>query len=209
MASARLVELVLLTALAAPLAAAAQGRTIYCCDVGGSPVCGDILPAACYGRGYRELSTSGTLRRYVPPPLTSEEIAERDEDARRRKEAEAAALKQRRLDQALLETYPSVKAIADRRDRALADMDRTIADLRVREKALITRKARFAQEAESYRGQNVPPDLAEDRRNVDGEIAAQRSIIDAKLRERESLRLRFEEDRRRYLELTAPASRPR
>ncbi|PKO55619.1 MAG: hypothetical protein CVU28_05810, partial [Betaproteobacteria bacterium HGW-Betaproteobacteria-21] len=87
--------------------------------------------------------------------------------------------------------------------------DRTIADLRVREKALLARKARFAQEAESYRGQNVPPDLAEDQRNVDGEIAAQRSIIEAKLRERESLRLRFEEDRRRYLELTAPASRPR
>jgi len=209
MASVRLVDLALLTALAAPVVATAQGRTIYCCDVDGRPVCGDILPSACYGRGYRELSTSGTLRRYVPPPLTAEEIALRDEKARRRKEAEAVALKQRRLDQALLETYPSVTAIADRRDRALADVDRTIADLRVREKELIARKARFERELGAYGGQKVPPGLAEDLHNVAGEIAAQRSIIDAKLRERELLRARFEEDRSRYLELTAPASRPR
>ena len=30
-------------------------KIVYCCDVGGQPVCGDILPAACYGRAYREV----------------------------------------------------------------------------------------------------------------------------------------------------------
>ncbi|HRG71572.1 MAG TPA: hypothetical protein PLH95_08025, partial [Thauera aminoaromatica] len=46
------------------------GASIYCCDVGGQPVCGDILPAACYGRAYREMSPSGIVRRTVPAPLT-------------------------------------------------------------------------------------------------------------------------------------------
>ena len=34
-------------------AQAPRARMIYCCDVGGQPVCGDILPEACYGRAYR------------------------------------------------------------------------------------------------------------------------------------------------------------
>ena len=53
------------------------GASIYCCDVGGQPVCGDILPAACYGRAYREMSPSGTVRRTVAAPLTPDEIAQR------------------------------------------------------------------------------------------------------------------------------------
>ena len=55
--------------------AQAGGRTTYCCDVGGQPVCGDILPAACYGRAYREMSPSGLVRRTVAAPLTPQEIA--------------------------------------------------------------------------------------------------------------------------------------
>lgn len=210
MAFAPRAKLALLAMLLVPISASAQGRTIYCCDVGGQPVCGDILPAACYGRGYRELSTTGVLRRYVPPPLTAEEIAQRDEEARRRKEAEAVALKQRRLDQALLDTYPNLAAITARRDRALAEIDRTIADLQMREKSLFERKAKFAEEAKFYQGQSLPADLASDLHNVEGEITAQRSVIAAKVRERELLRQRFEEDRLRYLELTSPAAtRPR
>ena len=206
MASALKAKFALLLLLCAPLVASAQSRSIYCCDVGGQPVCGDILPAACYGRGYRELSPTGVLRRYVPPPLTAEEIHERDEDARRRKEAEAIALKQRRLDQALLDTYPNVAAITTRRDRALAEIDRTIADLQLREKSLLERRTKFAEEAKFYQGQSLPADLASDLHNIEGEINAQRTVITAKVRERESLRHRFEEDRRRYHELTAPAT---
>ena len=211
MASLRVADLALLVALLAPLASVAQtsSRSIYCCDVGGQPVCGDILPAACYGRAYREISPFGTVRRHVPAPLTAEEIARRDEALRQRREAEAAALKQRRLDQALLETYPNAAEIEVRRDRSLAELDRTIADLRVRETELLARKARLAKEVESHRGRSLPHALVEDLLNVDGEIVAQRSIIDAKERERESIRQRFEEDRRRYHELTVPASLPR
>ncbi|MDV7395017.1 hypothetical protein RZS08_26770, partial [Arthrospira platensis SPKY1] len=83
-------------------AAQAGGRTIYCCDVGGQPVCGDILPAACYGRAYREMSPSGVVRRVVAAPLTPEEIARRSEAERQHRAAEADRLRQLRLDQALL-----------------------------------------------------------------------------------------------------------
>lgn len=204
MGSVRLVDLMVAAVLALPLLAGAQGagRTIYCCEVGGQPVCGDILPPACFGRAYREISPQGTVRRHVPAPLTAEEIARRDEALRLRREAEELALKQRRLDQALLDTYPSAAEIEVRRDRAVTELDRTIADLRVRENSLVEMKAKLAREAEGFKGRQLPTDLAENMHNVDGELAAQRSVIVAKIREREAIRLRFDEDRRRYLELT-------
>ena len=65
-----------LTVSSGTLAAQPAGAaSIYCCDVGGQPVCGDILPAACYGRAYREMSPSGIVRRTVPAPLTADELS--------------------------------------------------------------------------------------------------------------------------------------
>lgn len=211
MGSVRRAELALLIVLSVPLAASAQsaGRTIYCCDVGGQPVCGDMLPTACYGRAYREMSPAGTIRRQVPAPLTAEEIARRDEAIRQRKAAEAIALKQRRLDQALLDAYPSADEIEARRDRAVSELDRTIADLRLHEVQLLARKQVLTQDAAAYSGKTLPVELAENIRTMDAELAAQRSIIDAKQRERDAIKVRFDEDLRRYLELTDPAPRPR
>jgi hypothetical protein len=180
-------------------------RTIYCCEVGGQPICGDVLPAACYGRAYREISPQGTLRREFQAPLTAEEVARRDEELRRRRAHEAEVLKQQRLDRALLETYRDLGDLDARRDRALADLDRSIATLRQRETDLIERQRALIQEAAGQDARSVRQEISEDIRNIDGEIMAQRSVIDVKVREREAVRSRFDEDRRRYIELTAPA----
>jgi len=202
----RLADLGFAALLAAPLAASAQtssgGKTIYCCDIGGQPICGDVLPNACYGRAYREMSPQGVIRRQVAAPLTADEISRRNEDARLRAEADARLARQRRLDQALLDTYQSVADVDFRRDRALADLDKTISSLRVRETELVERRNRIAKETEPFQGRAVPRELAEDLDNANGELSAHRSVIDAKQRERESIRARFEEDRRRYIELT-------
>lgn len=209
----RRIEFLVAATLLLPLAAAAQGtgaRTIYCCDVGGQPVCGDILPTACYGRAYREISPSGTVRRNVAAPLTADEIAQRDAEARLRRAEEAERMKQLRLDQALLETYRSVEDLDGRRDRELADLDRTLRDLRARESDLLERQRRVIVDAQDLPRGTKDPGVVEDLRNLDSEILAQRSVIDAKLRERSAILDRFETDRRRYLELTAPAeSSPR
>lgn len=202
----------LLLALLVPAVAVAQSsgaqsssaKTIYCCDVGTQPVCGDILPAACYGRAYREISPSGTVRRVVPAPLTAEEIARRDAEERRRRAEDAQRLKQLRLDQALLETYRSLEDLDSRRDRELADLDRTLRELRQREAELLERQRGLIEEAARDAGGQPAAGVDDDIRSLDGEIVAQRSIIDAKLRERSAVLDRFEEDRARYLQLTSP-----
>ncbi|MBN8441974.1 MAG: hypothetical protein J0M28_09800 [Thauera sp.] len=198
-----------LVLLVPPMAVAQNGaRTFYCCDVNGQPMCGDVLPQACYGRAYREISPQGTVRREIAAPLTAEEIARRDEEMRRRRLLEAESLKQQRLDRALLETYRDLPDLDYRRDRALGELDRSIATLRARESDLVLRQRALIQESAAIESRTVREGIAEDIRNLDGEIVAQRSVIDAKVRERDAVRSRFEEDRRRYIELTAPSIKP-
>jgi len=193
----------MLGALPVSVQAQAGGRAIYCCDVGGQPVCGDILPAACYGRAYREMSPSGLVRRTVAAPLTPEEIAERAALERERRALEADRQRKLRLDQALLETYRSLEDLDSRRDRELRDLDRSIRELRARESELIARQHSLIAEATTTDKSEVAASLEADISVLDSEIAAQSSIIAAKLRERNAVVERFEEHRARYVELTA------
>lgn len=202
-------EIVLALALLLTSLPAGAAATIYCCEVGGQTQCGDVLPAACYGQGYREIGPQGTVRKKVPPPPSAEEVARRHAEAERRKEEETRVVKARRLDEALLETYQSVEDLDRRRDRALGEIDRALADLRVREEDLLQRRRNLLPEADGKRAQPTRAQ-AEALIDLDGELAAHRSVVEAKEREREAVRQRYVEDRERYLELKAagaPASR--
>ena len=205
------VTLALMGASLTPAAVLAQPpatRMIYCCDVGGQPVCGDILPEACYGRAYREVSPSGTVRRVVPAPLTPEEIAARDAEVNERRVEAALQLKQQRMDEALLETYRSLPQLDARRDREIGALDLAIQALRQREGELIERQRVLIEEAAQAGEGNVSPVLEENIQSLDGEIVAQRSVIAAKMRERAAVLDRFDEDRQRYIRLTTPAAQP-
>jgi len=192
----------------AATAQTSRARAIYCCDVGGQPICGDILPDACYGRAYREVSPAGTLRRVVPAPLSAEEIAQRDAAERQRRSDEAARAKQERIDQALLETYHSLEQLDARREREVGALDRAIQVLRQRETELLERQSALIREAGELGDGGPKATIEENIRSLDGEIVTQRRVIDAKLRERSAVLDRFDEDRQRYLQLTSPAARP-
>ena len=179
-------------------------RTIYCCDDDqGRPICGDLLPSACFGRAYREISPQGLVRRHVAAPLTAEEIARRDAEERRRKEEEARLAVQRRLDEALLETYMSLDDIDVREERALAEVERTVVDVRQREQDLIERREELRREVEFYRDRDVPRELASEIRLIETELTAYQNVIAAKEAEKDAIRTRFASDRRRYAELLA------
>lgn len=202
---------VLLAALPVPVAASADGgaRTIYCCqDASDRTMCADILPSACYGRAYREISPQGHVRRHVAAPLTPEEIARRDAEAQRRKKEEARALKQRRLDQALLATYRSLEDIDERQDRALAGAEQSLRQAREREAELVAERARVVAAGAGGDGARSR-DVAARLQALDGELVLLRSVITAKARQIDAIRARFAADRRRYVELIAGGESPR
>lgn len=191
----------MLWAFAAP--ASAQ-RSIYCCDDSqGRPVCGDRLPSACYGRAYREISPQGIVRRHIEAPLSAEEIALRDAEDKRRKEEAARLAVQRRLDEALIETYASLEDIDVREERALVEADRSVEEIRQREQDLLAQRARYQAESEFYEGRQLPREIVTGLRIIDTELAAYRSVMSAKDAEKEAIRARYAADRRRYAELIA------
>lgn len=195
---------ILLGVLWAVATPASAQKSIYCCDDSqGRPVCGDPLPSACYGRAYREISPQGVVRRHVSAPLTAEEIAKRDAEERRRKEEAARLAVQRRLDDALIETYMSLEDIDVREERALAEAERSVEEIREREAELRAQRERLKQESKFYEGRQLPREIVSGLRIIETELAAYRSVMMAKDAEKEAIRARYAADRRRYAELIA------
>jgi hypothetical protein len=182
---------------------ATAANALFCCnDEHGKQVCGDLLPQACYGRAYREIGSSGRTLRNVEAPLTAEQRAQRAAEEATRKAQETALKEQKRKDQALLDTYGTEKDIATLKLRAEQDVNRSIkaAEAKIAEAQLQRKK--FEDEAEFYKKKQLPPEIAKGLRDLDYEIAAQQSVIASKKKDLEVIGQKFEEDRRRFLELS-------
>lgn len=180
--------------------------TFFCCtDENGKQVCGDLLPHACYGRAYRELGSSGRTVRNVEAPLTAEQRAQRAADDLRRKEQEVELKEQKRKDQALLDTYGSEKDIETLRRRAENDINLSIkaAEDKITDARAVRKK--FENEAEFYKKKQLPADVAKGLRDADAEIQAQVLVIASKKKDLETIRVKYDEDRRRFIELTRRA----
>lgn len=140
--------------------------------------------------------------RNVEAPLTAEQRAERAAEDERRKVEEAAQQEQRRKDLALLNTYGSVGDIDAMRERALGDVEKSIAAVETRIDELKAQRVKFQNEAEFYKKKQLPPEVQKGLSDADSEIRAQQSIIESKKKEMEAIRAKYDEDKRRYLDLS-------
>ncbi|HRD32940.1 MAG TPA: hypothetical protein PLR02_01675 [Rhodocyclaceae bacterium] len=212
---ASLLWVLLLLLAAPPLHAQAGdgksgGKSIFCCeDDSGRPVCGDVLPSQCYGRAYREMNSQGVTRRHVSAPLTKAELARREAEAKARAEAEERDRIQRRQDEALFETYPTLGAIDEREARAIAEVERSVEGVLAREQELLVQRKRYDEETEFYRGRDLPRDLKSALQVIDSELASHKEFLKQKEGERALIRERFDADRQRYIELLASGHKRR
>ena len=172
----------------------------------GHQVCGDVLPPQCFGKSYREMSPQGTVRRLVEAPLTPEQLARREADERARRAELTRQRAEMRRNQSLLETYSSVADIDARRDRAIEGVELELKQAESRQAQLMKKRDALNREAEFYQKRAMPPTLAAAVRESDSELASHSSVIDAKRRDIEAIRTRYEQDRSRYITLTE--SRP-
>ncbi len=197
--------------LAMPLAHAqtASKGTVYCCTDNGHQVCGDVLPPQCFGKSYREMSPQGTVRRTVEAPLSPEQLARREAEERARRAEVARQRAEMRRNQSLLETYSSVADIDSRRDRAIESVELELRQAEAHHAQLMKKRTGLLREAEFFQKRAMPPALAASLRESDSELAAQNSIMEAKRRDIEAIRNRFEQDRSRYIALTEPRTFPR
>ena len=196
----------LLLSLALPIPVMAAGANIFCCnDERGKQVCGDILPMACVGRAYREINQVGMVVRIVEAPLSPEMKALRAQEERKKQEAEEAVREQRRMDAALAQTYGNEADIDLMRQRAEADVHKSIAAANEKIAEAKRRRKKFENEAEFYKKKQVPPEVEKGLKEEDYEIRAQEELIEAKKREFDLIKAKYDEDRRRFRDMRARA----
>ena len=181
-----------------------------CVDDKGRVYYTQVPPKECLGRETQELSRQGTVTKSTGGALTPEQEAAREEQRKKQEEREIAAREEKRKNQALLNTYSSVKALEDARGRALKDNEVAVQEIEKRIAGAEQRKKELDAEKEFYIKKPVPPKLAQDMKNNEIEIKNQRELLDAKKKQVAGINTKYDEDKRRYVELTqgggAPAS---
>lgn len=185
------------------LTALPVGARTYCCDDDrGRRVCGDILPAQCQMRAYNEYNSQGVLAKHYPGPLTPEQRAQLEAEKARRIAAEHQAAEQERRDRALLASYSSVGDIDTKRARTLLSEQANVRNAEERVSNAKERQERLQRSAERYRDTPMPEVLRTNIRVNEAELVAAKASLAEHQREILATEKQFDEDRRRYLELT-------
>jgi hypothetical protein len=175
----------LIAALALPFTAAAQ-TTYRCTAKDGKKYYGQSLPPQCAGVAVEQLNASGTVIKRSDPQVNADERAKKDAEEAGRKKQETVAREQSRRDQALLATYGSEKDVEDMRRRALEDTQRFTSQIETRIVGLKERAAKGDASASS-------------------ELPMQESLLESKKKEAQAINAKYDEDRKRYIQLTGPA----
>ena len=201
MSSPKAKLLALLLATLTGTSALAAGNFFCCNDASGKQVCGDILPQACYGRAYRELGSNGQTIRTVDAPLTAEQRSQREAEEEKRKREEEKRKEQQRKDQALLNTYGNEQDIELMRKRAEGDVLKAIANAEKKIVEIRQQRKKFENEAEFYKKKTLPHEVKKGLADADSDINSQEVFIAEKKKELEGIRAKYDEDKRRFVEL--------
>src|SRR5712671_3612348 len=191
-----------LTLLAAA-PAAAQERMYKCVDAKGKTYYTQVPPPECLGRDTQELNKSGTLIRKNPAALSPAQAQAREAERRKKIEDEEKSKEERRKNLALLNTYSSEKDIEDARARSLAEAQGAIEDTERSIAGAQKRQKELEAEKEFYVKKPMPFKLKQEIANNEIQIRNQTVLLDAKKKEISTINAKYDEDRRRYIELTS------
>ena len=165
----------------------------------------DRPPTEAAGRPLDQLNRQGATIKPGEVPLTPEQVAAREAEKRRMQEDQIKQREENRKNQALLDTYSTVDDIEAARVRALAVANDAIKDSNARLAEALKRQEKLKAEAEFYQKKSMPPQLKQEMQNNEREVALQREAIDRKEKEISALNAKFDDDKRRYLEIAKPA----
>ena len=189
----------------------AQVRSYRCVTKEGRKYYGSTIPPQCRGEPVEALSAQSTVLFRIEPPLTAEQKAAQAAAAQKnaaqieaKREAEAAALVQKRRDQALLQTYASEKDIEGVRQRALADNRAAAAQVEARIAQLKQRQEKFSREAAKFsKGKETPPpQFEQDVRAAAYDLSLQEQLLASRRKEAAAINARYDEEIRKYRLLT-------
>ena len=175
----------------------AQGKGIYTCiDSKGRRITSDRPITECLDREQRELSSSGTVKRVVPPSYTAEERARIEAQKKAEEALQARIAEEKRRDRALLIRYPN-QAVHDReRTEALAQIDEVISAVNKRVQTLLDQRKEVSDELEFYQNDVSKAPLWLRRKLEDNEhqVVVQQRFVVEQTQEKQRVNARFDEE---------------
>ena len=206
-------KLAALTAVAAvtlslllPGATYAQRGKIVCWkDASGKVIgCGDKVPPEYQNSATKELDSRGVTRKQIESVDEATQRRLREQEAARLKaEEDKKSLGQKRQDTALMETYSNEKEIDLKRDRDLQVIDLQIEQLTVALKNTTQRynEAKGRVETAEKNKKPVTPAATEELARLTNEKQRFEQNIAAKNKEKDELRAKYADYRKRFAEL--------
>lgn len=207
MRSQTVVFLCLTAFAAAPAEAQQQPQRMYkCVDAKGKTYYTQIPPPECLGRDTQELNKAGILKKSERPQSPAE-IRAREEANKKKLEEGEKAREERRRAQALLATYPSERDIEEARARALKEAEAAIAETERRVANAHKRKKELESEKEFFVKKPLPAKLKQEISNNEIDIKNQTALLDAKKKEISAINAKYDDEKRRYADLTRAAAK--
>ena len=200
--------------LLAALHIPAAGAAYKCVDEKGVTHIGDTEPAGCAHVMMHEVSRSGAIIRSIEPTPTPEQLKVKLEEAERKKEADRVAAEQKRKDLALLSSYSAEREFDVARDRNIEPLTGRINNNKDRIKAVDKRIRELEDEMEFYKAgkskagktREPPPPLVHELQRLRAEKESLDKSVAANEREIEALKVKFDVDKKRWIDLKADPS---
>ena len=199
------------TALLAALPVDGHAKIVCWKDKTGKVVgCGDTVPPEYQDSATKELDKGGITRKTTESAQdAARQRAKAEEAARLKAEADRRAAEQKRQDSALLATYSNAQEIDLKRDRDLQVVELQTNQLRTSHKNAVDRhkeaQGRLDVAAKTKKGASDA--LKEEAARATKEVQRLEQAIAAKEKDKEEIRARYAEYRRRYMELTGGAKK--
>jgi hypothetical protein len=186
------------------------GRIVCWKDKAGKVVgCGDKVPPEYQDSATRETDRTGVTRKTTE---SAEEAAKQraldQEASKQRAEEQKRAAEQKRQDTALVNTFSTEKEIDQKRDRDLQQMDIQMSQMMVSLKNSTDRynEVKGRSDAAAKEKKAAPDALKDELAKATSDKQRIDQAITAKEREKEETRVRYGEQKKRWLELRGEAS---
>lgn len=190
---------------------ALAGKLYSWVDEHGKTHYGNTVPPQYAQQGNTELNKRGAVVKKTDAALTPEQRKAKEDELAQQKEDEKKVLEQKRRDKALLNTYTTEKEIDLVRDRNLQQGELQLQSMELRTKQIQPQldQARKRKEDLVAKKRPLPPDLQQELEEKGKELQRLQEMIRQKRAEMDAIRARFEDDKKRFRELSQVAGSAR
>lgn len=198
-------KLLFVALLALPLAAGAQ--TYYrCVGKDGKKYYNQQVPPQCLGLPVEQLNSQGMVVKRFDAAATAAEREKQAAEEAERKKREAVSKEEGRRSRALLATYTSEADIEAARARALKENEAAVIDIDRKIAGMKKDRAKTAEDLKALDPKKSTPgektQLEQRVTSLDFDIKTQGELRAAKQKEADAINTRYDQDKKRYIELT-------